>query len=73
MHLPIIRGYGFFADTSIAYQLNPNLEKIAETFIKDPALIYNEFDQFINEWSGHNAFKRKIAQTHNLAARYPYA
>ena len=68
LHLPIIRGYGFFADTSIAYQLNPNLEKIAETFIKDPALIYNEFDQFINEWSGYNAFKRKIAQTHNLAA-----
>lgn len=68
LRLPNIRGYGFIADSFIVYQLNPNLERVAEKFIGSPTLIYREFDLFINEWSGYTTFKEKIQQKYNLKA-----
>ncbi|MDD3343651.1 MAG: hypothetical protein PHR87_08765, partial [Sulfurospirillaceae bacterium] len=66
--LPMIRGYGFVIDSFLAYQLNQNLALLAQKYTHEPVLIDTAFDEFINEWTGYNAYKTQIATKYHLPA-----
>lgn len=66
--LPMIRGYGFVIDSFLAYQLNQHLALLAKQYTRNPVLIDTAFDEFINEWTGYNAYKTQIATKYHLPA-----
>lgn len=66
--LPMLRGYGLIKDSFIVYNINPTLQVLATSYAHDLNLIQNSFDQFIDEWTGYNAYKAKIAQKYHLKA-----
>ncbi|WP_333804286.1 calcium-binding protein [Sulfurospirillum sp.] len=68
LNLPNLRGYGLVVDSFIAYQTNENLATLAKQYATDEQLISNDFDEYINEWSGYNAYKETIAKKYNLSA-----
>ncbi len=66
--LPMLRGYGLVKDSFIAYNINPTLQALALSYAHDLSLIQSSFDQFIDEWTGYNDYKAKIAQKYTLKA-----
>ncbi|AOO64213.1 calcium-binding protein [Sulfurospirillum halorespirans] len=68
LSLPNLRGYGLVVDSFIAYQTNENLATLAKQYANNAELISNDFDEYINEWSGYNAYKAEIAKKYNLSA-----
>ena len=66
--LPQLRGYGAVYNSSIAYNVNPNLLSLAQSLTSNPSTVANRFDEFIAEWSGLNTLLRNAQEKYALTS-----
>ena len=64
--LPFLRGYGVVHDTTIAYNLDDNFRALAMEFAGDVQKTANEFDKFMDGWSGYNALQTQLQEKYAL-------
>ncbi|WP_294872603.1 calcium-binding protein, partial [Sulfuricurvum sp. RIFCSPLOWO2_12_FULL_43_24] len=67
LSLPSLRGYGAVYNSSIAYNVNPNLLSLAQSLTSNPSTVTNRFDEFIAEWSGLNTLLRNAQEKYGLS------
>ena len=64
--LPRLRGYGKVIDSIVSYNINENLKNLTQEMITSPLNVKENFDNYLNEWSGYNQYIKKIANDKNL-------
>ncbi|WP_024953896.1 hypothetical protein [Sulfurospirillum arcachonense] len=64
--LPFLRGYGVVIDSNIAYNLDNNLQKLAIEYASDIQKTANEFEIFMDVWSGYNKMQKDLQKKYNL-------
>ena len=68
--LPQLAGSGLVFDSFIIYNTNPEFKALAEAFSIDPIKLQKNFDAFMNQWSGYDAYMTELKEKYSLDADF---
>ena len=63
---PYLRGYGVVKDSYITANVDPTFRALAFEFSTDVIKVANEFERFMDGWSGYTRLQRKLQEKYNL-------
>ncbi|MGE3613673.1 MAG: Calx-beta domain-containing protein, partial [Sulfurimonas sp.] len=64
--LPNLRGYGIVSDSYITYNVDENFRALALEFGSDISKVANEFESFMDGWSGYTKMQTDLQTKYNL-------
>ncbi|WP_310442559.1 Ig-like domain-containing protein [Sulfurimonas sp.] len=64
--LPNLRGYGIVSDSYITYNIDENFRTLALEFGSDVTKVANEFESFMDGWSGYTKMQTDLQTKYNL-------
>ena len=64
--LPQLRGSGLVYDSFILYNIDPEFKAITGEMAGNIARVANEFDTFINHFSGYQAYLTRLQETYSV-------
>jgi len=64
--LPNLRGYGVVIDASVAYNVDDDFRALALTYASDIEKSTNEFEKFLDSWSGVDKLEQELQEKYSL-------